>query len=73
MEMPNKGGYLVVRAHPLVAEAAVVGRPHEIKGEAICAFVTLKGPRPTGVDAEKLAKSLRDCVESSATGGWRED
>jgi acetyl-CoA synthetase len=49
-------------AHPLVAEAAVVGRPHEIKGEAICAFVTLKGPRPTGTDAEKLAKSLRDWV-----------
>ena len=28
--------------HPKVAEAAVVGRPHEIKGEAIAAFVTLK-------------------------------
>jgi acetyl-CoA synthetase len=49
-------------AHPLVAEAAVVGRPHEIKGEAIFAFVTLKGPRPTGAEAEKLAKSLRDWV-----------
>jgi acetyl-CoA synthetase len=29
--------------HPLVAEAAVVGRPHEIKGQAITAFVILKG------------------------------
>ncbi|GAA4420193.1 acetate--CoA ligase [Bremerella cremea] len=29
-------------SHPLVAEAAVVGRPHELKGEAIAAFVTLK-------------------------------
>jgi acetyl-CoA synthetase len=28
--------------HPLVAEAAVIGRPHEIKGQAIAAFVTLK-------------------------------
>ncbi len=29
-------------SHPMVAEAAVVGIPHEIKGNAICAFVTLK-------------------------------
>ena len=29
-------------SHPAVAEAAVVGMPHEIKGNAICAFVTLK-------------------------------
>jgi acetyl-CoA synthetase len=29
-------------SHPYVAEAAVVGVPHEIKGNAICAFVTLK-------------------------------
>ena len=29
-------------SHPSVTEAAVVGRPHDIKGEAICAFVTLK-------------------------------
>jgi acetyl-CoA synthetase len=28
--------------HPLVAEAAVIGRPHEIKGQAIAAFVTIK-------------------------------
>ena len=28
--------------HPSVAEAAVVGKPHEIKGQAIAAFVTLK-------------------------------
>jgi acetyl-CoA synthetase len=30
-------------SHPLVSEAAVVGKPHEIKGEAIVAFVVLKG------------------------------
>jgi acetyl-CoA synthetase len=29
-------------AHPKVAEAAVVGRPDELKGQAICAFVTLE-------------------------------
>ncbi len=46
----------------LVAEAAVVGRPDATTGEAICAFVVLKGPRPTGADAEKIAKELRDWV-----------
>jgi acetyl-CoA synthetase len=49
-------------AHPRVAEAAVVGRPHEIKGEAICAYVVLKGPRPTGAEAAALAAELRDWV-----------
>ena len=32
-------------SHPAVAEAAVVGRPDEIKGSAICAFVTLESKR----------------------------
>ena len=36
----------------LVAEAAVVGRPDETTGEAICAFVVLKRPRPTGEEAQ---------------------
>jgi acetyl-CoA synthetase len=49
-------------AHPRVAEAAVVGRPHEIKGEAICAFVICRGARPTGAEAEKLVKELREFV-----------
>jgi acetyl-CoA synthetase len=49
-------------AHPRVAEAAVVGRPHDVKGEAVFAFVICKGARPTGADAEKLAKELRDHV-----------
>jgi len=48
-------------AHPRVAEAAVVGRPHEIKGEAVFAFVVLRGPRPTG-DSGALQKELRDFV-----------
>jgi acetyl-CoA synthetase len=49
-------------AHPRVAEAAVVGRPHEIKGEAIAAFVICKGARPTGADADALVKELRELV-----------
>jgi acetyl-CoA synthetase len=46
----------------LVAEAAVVGRPDELTGEAVCAFVVLKGPRPTGDAAKAIAKELRDWV-----------
>jgi acetyl-CoA synthetase len=46
----------------LVAEAAVVGRPDELTGEAVVAFVVLKGARPTGEEAKKLAKELRDWV-----------
>ena len=49
-------------AHPRVAEAAVVSRHHEIKGESIFAYVVLKGQRPTGKDAEKLAAELREFV-----------
>src|SRR5438477_184707 len=46
----------------LVAEAAVVGRPDEMTGEAVCAFVVLKGPRPSGDEAKKVAQELRDWV-----------
>jgi len=49
-------------ANPLVAEAAVVGRPDDMTGEAICAFVVLKGARPTGDDAKKMATDLRNWV-----------
>jgi len=49
-------------SHPLVAEAAVVGRPDELTGEAVSAFVVLKRARPTGDDAAKIAKELRDWV-----------
>jgi acetyl-CoA synthetase len=49
-------------AHELVAEAAVVGKPHEVKGEAVIAFVVLKGERPSGDEAKKIAKTLRDWV-----------
>ena len=46
----------------LVAEAAVVGRPDDTTGEAICAFVVLKRPVPQGDEAKAIAKELRDWV-----------
>jgi acetyl-CoA synthetase len=46
----------------LVAEAAVVGRPDDMTGEAVCAFVVLKGARPSGEDAKAIAKELREWV-----------
>ncbi len=49
-------------AHALVAEAAVVGRPDDLTGEAISAFVVLKQARPSGEDAARVAKELRDWV-----------
>lgn len=49
-------------ANPLVAEAAVVGKPDPTTGESICAFVVLKGARPTGDQAAAVAKELRDWV-----------
>ncbi len=52
----------LVSCTELVAEAAVVGRPDDTTGEAICAFVVLKGPRPTGDEAKAIAKKLRDWV-----------
>ncbi len=52
----------LVACTELVAEAAVVGRPDETTGEAICAFVVLKRPRPTGDEAKAIAKQLRDWV-----------
>ncbi len=46
-------------AHPKVAEAAVVGYPHDVKGQGIYAYVTLKaGEEPS----EELRKELVDWV-----------
>jgi acetyl-CoA synthetase len=45
--------------HPRVAEAAVVGRPHEIKGQAVAAFVTLKEGNTPG---EMLVAELKEHV-----------
>jgi acetyl-CoA synthetase len=46
-------------SHPFVAEAAVVGKPDEIKGSAICAFVTLEGKR---TPSHELKEELRHHV-----------
>ena len=46
-------------AHPKVAEAAVVGRPDDLKGQAIAAFVTLEGGREP---SEELRQELRQWV-----------
>jgi len=46
----------------LVAEAAVVGRPDDVTGEAICAFVVLKRSRPVGEEAKQIANELRNWV-----------
>jgi acetyl-CoA synthetase len=45
-------------SHPLVAEAAVVGFPHEIKGEGICCFVSLT----TGEGDDSLKQQLKEHV-----------
>ena len=52
----------LVSCTELVAEAAVVGRPDDTTGEAICAFVVLKRGRPSGDEAKRIAKELRDWV-----------
>jgi acetyl-CoA synthetase len=46
----------------MVAEAAVVGRPDDLTGEAVVAFVVLKRPRPTGDEAKQIATELRNWV-----------
>jgi acetyl-CoA synthetase len=52
----------LVAKSDLVAEAAVVGRPDDLTGEAICAFVVLKRSRPTGEEAKQIANELRNWV-----------
>ncbi|HEY2416990.1 MAG TPA: acetate--CoA ligase [Steroidobacteraceae bacterium] len=47
-------------AHPRVSEAAVVGRPHDIKGESVFAYVVCRGARPGAGDA--LVEQLRQWV-----------
>lgn len=49
-------------AHEAVVEAAVVGRPHEIKGESIVAFVICQNERPVGEAAERMVAELRNWV-----------
>ncbi len=51
-----------INEHPLVAESAVVGFPHEIKGNALYGFVILKG---TPEDEDKLRKEINALIASS--------
>ena len=55
-------------ANPLVAEAAVVGRPDDLTGEAVVAFVVLRGERPSGEAAKALVRELRDWVGKEIGG-----
>jgi acetyl-CoA synthetase len=48
-------------SHPRVAEAAVVGRPHDVKGESVFAYVVCRGQRPAG-DTSALVNELRQWV-----------
>ncbi len=52
----------LVSCTELVAAAAVVGRPDDTTGEAICAFVVLKRSLPSGEEGKAIAKHLRDHV-----------
>ncbi|MFO1465021.1 MAG: acetate--CoA ligase [Steroidobacteraceae bacterium] len=60
-------------AHARVAEAAVVGRQHEIKGESVFAYVVLKGARPEGEAAKALADELRHWVSEELSPIARPD
>ena len=53
--------------HPLVAEAAVIGKPHEIKGESIKAFVILKkGVEPSDRLKEDIKQHVRQVLGAIA-------
>lgn len=55
-------------AHSLVAEAAVVGIPHNIKGEGICCYITLVKAAAPGKEAEKeLVLQVREHIGAFAT------
>jgi acetyl-CoA synthetase len=56
--------------HPMVAEAAVVGRPHELKGQAVAAFVTLKEDADA---SEQLIGELKEHVVKKIGGIARPD
>ncbi|RYG86594.1 acetate--CoA ligase [bacterium] len=49
-------------AHPRVAEAAVVGKPHDVKGEAVFAYVVCRGRKPASAEVASLTEELRRWV-----------
>ncbi len=54
-------------AHEAVAEAAVVGFPHDLKGEGICCFVTLKSGEPNAEMKKELTAHVRKQIGAIAT------
>ncbi|KAF3698712.1 Acetyl-coenzyme A synthetase, cytoplasmic [Channa argus] len=75
-DMLNVSGHLmstaeveaVLTEHPAVAEAAVVSRPHKVKGECLYCFVTLKDSREfTHTLVEELKKLVREKIGPIAT------
>ncbi|RXM35931.1 Acetyl-coenzyme A synthetase, cytoplasmic, partial [Acipenser ruthenus] len=75
-DMLNVSGHLLSTAevesalteHPVVAEAAVVSRPHAVKGECLYCFVTLKNGREFSHSlAEELKKQVREKIGPIAT------
>jgi acetyl-CoA synthetase len=58
-------------AHPKVAEAAVVGAPHDVKGQGIYAYVTLKsGEQPSDALRKELVTWVRKEIGAIATPDW---
>jgi len=53
-------------SHPFVAEAAAVGRPHEVKGEAVAVFVTLRNGEPSDALKDTLRKHVRHQIGALA-------
>jgi acetyl-CoA synthetase len=53
-------------SHPSVAEAAAVGRPHDVKGEAVAVFVTLRSGEPGDALKDTLRKHVRQQIGALA-------
>jgi len=53
-------------SHPAVAEAAAVGRPHDVKGEAVAVFVTLRAGEPGDALKDALRKHVRQQIGALA-------
>ena len=53
-------------SHPTVAEAAAVGRPHDVKGEAVAVFVTLRSGTPDDALKDVLRKHVRHQIGALA-------
>ena len=55
-------------SHPTVAEAAVIGKPHAIKGQAISAFVTLKAGFPhSSAQVDELKRHVQEMEAAGNT------